>query len=209
MFTCPVPAETRERAGLVFGQVPADLHVPEVAGLQRRRLGYPGRTMGRGAGWGLELGSAVQTEQRVAVAPQRHHARCGALPSQLLQGERNLPRDLKPDLLAASSRGPGGVRGAGNSRALGYVLATRYRGTQERSVLRSQLLEVLDPEAVDCTSVALVLPPRGGGGGNAQGRRGCGKTVLTRLERLARVRALLGFSQPWLVLAWSYSGSGC
>lgn len=69
MCTCPVPAETRERAGLVFGQVPADLHVPEVAGLQRRRLGDPGRTMGRGTGWGLELGSAVRTEQRVAVAP--------------------------------------------------------------------------------------------------------------------------------------------
>lgn len=163
MCACPVPAETRERSGLVFGQVPADLHVPRVAGLQRRRLGDPGRTMGRGAGWGLELGSAVRTEQRVAVAPRRHHARCGALPSQLLQGERNRPRDLKPDLLAASSRGPGGFRGAGNSRAIGCLwVATRYRSTgyevpkNDRSVLRSQLLEVLDPEAVASASVALV-----------------------------------------------------
>lgn len=140
MCACPVPAETRERAGLVFGQVPADLHVPRVAGLLRRRLGDPGRTMGRGAGWGLEFGSAVRTEQRVAVAPRRHHARCGALPSQLLQGERNCPRDLKPDLLAASSRVPGGVRGAGNSRALGCLLvATRYPRTICAAVTTSRI----------------------------------------------------------------------
>lgn len=48
MCACPVPAETRERAGLVFGQVPADLHVPRVAGLLRRRLGDHGA--GRGVG---------------------------------------------------------------------------------------------------------------------------------------------------------------
>lgn len=39
----------------------------------------------------------------------------------------------------------------------GYeVPKCRLRGTQERSVLRSQLLEVLDPEAVASASVALV-----------------------------------------------------
>lgn len=85
----------------MFGQVPADSHVPGVAGLRRRgSLAVQSRLWG--GAWGGVRSRAPQCgqEQRVAVVPGQHHARCGALPSQLLQGERRRPGDPKPGLLA-------------------------------------------------------------------------------------------------------------
>lgn len=73
------------RAGPVFGQVPADLHVPGVAGLWRRgSLAVQGRPWGGARGGVRSSARQCGQEQRVAVVPGWHHAQCGALPSKLL-----------------------------------------------------------------------------------------------------------------------------
>lgn len=86
----------------MFGQVPADSHVPGVAGLRRR-----GSSAVQGRPWGGARGGVRSSvpqcgqEQRVAVVSGQHHAQCGALPSQLLQGESRRPAGSpKPSLLS-------------------------------------------------------------------------------------------------------------